>query len=178
VLFAGVWRAEVGRDPLGTGKALGLLDLYAGSAEEEAPPPGSGPTPPAPATYKSESTTFTLKPGQAFEYKYRLEKGLGMVFAWTATGILKQELHSDPENSSMQVISHDKRDLDHAAGTLTAPFGGIHGWYWENASQSDVTITLNSAGFYSEGFEMRAKFDPVKHKNRIERIPHTLTEVR
>ena len=35
-------------------------------------------------------------------------------------------------------------------GFYTAPYDGIHGWYWENLNDTDVTITLDAAGFFSE----------------------------
>jgi hypothetical protein len=178
VLVTAVLPAEFGIDPLGAGKALGLLDLYA--ATEEAPPPrptDSGAAPVQPRTYKTESTTFTLKPSQAFEYKYRLEEGLGMVYAWQAAGPIKFEFHSEPDDSSLKVRSHEKGESDHEAGSLLAPYTGIHGWYWENPGQSDVTLTLTSAGFYTAGEEMRPKWDPAKHKMRVEHTPHELSDV-
>ncbi len=57
---------------------------------------------------------------------------------------------------------------------VTAPFTGIHGWYWENAGKGDLTITLTTSGFYTAAEELRPKFDPVKHKDLIERVPHEL----
>ena len=75
VLVAAVLPAEFGRDPLGTGKALGLLDLYAGAAEP-APPPAALPSDTPPMTmFKVDSVVFTLRPSEGFEYKYRIEKG-------------------------------------------------------------------------------------------------------
>jgi hypothetical protein len=176
VLVTTVLPAEYGIDPLGTGKALGLTALYGASADEPAPSASTGAAVVStqPRTYKTESTAFTLRPGQAFEYKYRLDKGLGMIFAWEATGPVKYEFHSEPDDSSLKVQSHEKRQDDHASGTLTAPYTGIHGWYWENAGQREITLTLTSAGFYTSGEELRPRWDPVKHKNRVEHIPHDL----
>ena len=33
-------------------------------------------------------------------------------------------------------------------GSLTAPFDGIHGWYFENRSKAPVTVRLRLSGFY------------------------------
>lgn len=178
VLVAAVLPAEYGVDPLGTGRVLGLLNLYEASADATAsPPPGNEATPP-PRVYHVESTAFTLRPSEAFEYKYRLEQGRGMVYAWRATGTVKYEFHGDPDGPGAAVLSYEKQDNDYAAGTFTAPATGIHGWYWENPGKEDVTITLNSAGFYSSGEELRPKWDPVKHKDRLERVPHDLAPVK
>lgn len=173
LLITVVLPAEYGIDPLGTGRALGLLDLF-GAQEASAPPEPAGARVPPPRVYKTESTSFTLRPSQAFEYKYHLEKDRGMVFAWKATAKVKYEFHGEPEDHRLKVQSYEKQESDFASGSLTAPFTGIHGWYWENAGQSDLTITLTTAGFYTAANELRPKFDPVKHKDVVERVPHEL----
>jgi hypothetical protein len=176
LLVTVVLPAEFGRDPLGTGKALGLLALYDASTDDGSPP---APAAPAVATrpreYKIDTSELEIGPGQAFEYKYRLEKGAGMVYAWTATGPLKFEFHGEADDKTIAVESYEKSSGDYASGTLTAGFTGIHGWYWENAGDRKVTITVASAGFFTAAEEMRPKWDPVKHKNRIEHIPHELS---
>ena len=173
LLVTAVLPAEYGVDPLGTGKALGLIDLF-GASEPSPSPPATTEAEPPPRVYKTESTSFTLRPSQSFEYKYRLEKDRGMVYAWKATGKVKYEFHGEPDDSRLKVQSYDKQENDYASGTLTAPFTGIHGWYWENPSDGDLTITLTTSGFYTAAEELRPKFDPVKHKDLIERVPHEL----
>ena len=173
LLTAFVLPAEYGIDPLGTGRALGLLDLF-GAKDASVPPEPVGASDPPPRVYKMESTSFTLRPAQAFEYKYRLEKDCGMVYAWKATAKVKYEFHGEPEDHRLTVQSYEKQERDFSSGTLTAPFTGIHGWYWENAGERDLTITLTTAGFYTAANELRPKFDPVKHKDVIERVPHEL----
>jgi len=165
--------AEYGIDPLGTGRAFGLLDLFSAQDAATTPEPEDS-REPRPRVYKTESTSFTLRPSQAFEYKYRLEKDRGMVYAWKATGKVKYEFHGEPEDHRLKVQSYEKQEGDFSSGTLTAPFTGIHGWYWENAGDHDLTITLTTAGFYTAANELRPKFDPVKHKEVVERVPHEL----
>jgi hypothetical protein len=179
VLVAAVLPAEYGIDPLGTGKTLGLTALFEADTVDDKPPAGTeGDVSPLPRIYKTESTTFTLGPGQAFEYKYRIEQGGGMVYAWNATGAMKYEFHGDPDGIGAKVQSYEKGQGDFASGSFVATASGIHGWYWENVGSAEATITLTSAGFYSSGDEMWPKWDPVKHKNRIEHIPHELAPVR
>jgi hypothetical protein len=173
LLVTAVLPAEYGVDPLGTGTALGLIDLF-GASDAAAPPQVHDDGKPPPRVYKTESTSFTLRPSQAFEYKYRLEKDRGMVYAWKATAAVKYEFHGEPDDHRLKVQSYDRQENDFASGTLTAPFTGIHGWYWENAGQRDLTITLTTSGFYTAAEELRPKFDPVKHKDLIEHVPHEL----
>ena len=42
----------------------------------------------------------------------------------------------------------DKVGKKESFGSFTAPSTGIHGWFWENKTKNDVTIRLNTAGFY------------------------------
>lgn len=175
VLVTTVLPAEYGRDPLGTGRALGLLDLYEASADTTPLPLPATATATRPRTYKVDVSELTLGPGQAFEYKYRMEKGAGMVYAWTATGRVKYEFHGEPDDHSLKVESYEKQEGDYASGALTVSFTGIHGWYWENPGDRELTITVTSAGFFTSAEELRPKWDPVKHKNRVEHIPHELS---
>jgi hypothetical protein len=176
IVVAAVLPAEHGIDPFGTGRALGLLDVFnAGSDEPSASPPPAETAAASPRVYRTESTQFTLRPGQAFEYKYRLQKDRAMVYAWTASGNVKSEFHGEPDDSRLKVESYDKQEGDHGAGALTAPFSGIHGWFWENADKHDLTITLVTSGFYSSAEELRPVWDAEKHKNRIDHVPHQLS---
>jgi hypothetical protein len=175
VLFAAVLPAEYGKDPLGTGKALGLLDLYEASAGTAPPLPPAATTTTRPRAYNVDSSELKLGPGQAFEYKYRLEKGASMVYAWKTTDRVKYEFHGEPDDHSLKVESYEKQEGDYASGGLTAGFAGIHGWYWENAGERELTITVHGAGFFTSAEELRPKWDPVKHKNRVEHIPHELS---
>jgi hypothetical protein len=176
VLVAVVLPAEYGRDPIGTGKALGLLDLYEAKTDH-APtpaPPAAGAA--RPRTYKVDSSELTLGPKQAFEYKYRLEQGASMVYAWSTEAPITFEFHGEPYDHTLKVITYEKQQSDHASGSLTAPFAGIHGWYWENPTERPLTITIHSAGFFTSAEELRPKYDPAKHRNRIEEIPHELRD--
>jgi hypothetical protein len=177
VLVAAVLPAEFGRDPLGTGKALGLLDLYAGAAEPAAPaaaPPSAAP----PMTmFKVDSVVFTLRPSEGFEYKYRIEKGGGLVYAWTATRPVNYEFHGEHDGAGLGVaVSYEKSAGTRGSGSFTAPASGIHGWFWENTTDEAITLTLTSSGFYSWADEFRQRFDPVKHKGVVDRTRHELSE--
>ena len=57
-----------------------------------------------------------------------------------------EEVGGDPEDA----VSFDKGRSDGASGTFVAPFGGIHGWYWENRSASNVAVRLTATGFFNE----------------------------
>ena len=57
--------------------------------------------------------------------------------------------------------SYEKKNARQtASGTLTAPFSGIHGWYWENPGNAEVTVTLSAAGFYNMSHEFKKDAAP------------------
>jgi hypothetical protein len=176
VLVAAVLPAEYGLDPLGTGKALGLNNLYDAASDTSAVRPSSSPPPGDVAVYKTDSRVFTLRPMEGFEYKYRIEKSRAMVYAWQATGRVKFEFHGEHDGAGLGVaVSYEKSENDRGAGSFTAPASGIHGWFWENPGDTAMTITLTSAGFYSSAEEYRQTYDPVKHKNRTEQTHYELS---
>jgi len=115
--------------------------------------------------FKSETVDFAIAPRQGMEYKYRLDKGEALLYSWKATGPVNVEFHAEPDGAPRGYAqSYEKVDHQTAAsGTLTAPFPGIHGWFWENTTDKEVTVTLKSAGFYNLSHEFR-NGQPTKNK--------------
>jgi len=114
------------------------------------------------APFKRQSIQITLAPKEGMEYKYRLDKGAGMLYSWTSTGEVHWELHSQPDEAARGYAEFfDTDDGNGSHGVYNAPFPGIHGWWWENQSDREVTIALTTAGFYTETHEFR-KGVPVK----------------
>jgi len=170
LLMAAILPAEYGVDPLGTGKRLGLTSLAqanapaaAGAAAAEAPPPESlEPVRPGANTaqtipLKQDKVTFKLGPFEGIEYKYRMEKGAGMVYSWTSTGKVRFDFHGEPQGAPKGYAeSYEMAEGQKASGSFFAPTTGIHGWFWENLSTDDITVTLTSTGFYASGIEFTA----------------------
>jgi hypothetical protein len=118
-----------------------------------------------PAGFKVDSRQITLEPGEGMEIKYHLAKGAGLIYSWTASGVVLFDFHAEPdvrppgeEQNDEYFESYDTQDVEgnrEAHGTLIAPTTGIHGWYWENASAETVSIKLVSSGFYDWIFHSR-----------------------
>jgi hypothetical protein len=166
ILVTIVLPAEYAVDPLGTGARLGLLELgVIGQQVEQmnaaAATNGSQQTAIIAGQdrpFARENVDFVIGPGEGMEYKYRLEKGRALLYAWKATAPVNYELHAEPDGGPRGYAqSYEKRDsIQSASGTLTAPFSGIHGWFWENKTGQPVTVTLESAGFYNLAHEFRS----------------------
>ena len=173
ILITAVLPAEYGIDPLGTGAALGLMDLARSSETQTGIPastpsldadPAAGSEAPVingvftaqPSRYKIDSRELKLGPGEGLEIKYHMQKGAGMLYSWIANNAVFYEFHGEPDvkpagSSEVYCESYGKNDAVGKAqshATFTAPSTGIHGWFWENQSDGPVTIKLVSAGFY------------------------------
>jgi hypothetical protein len=173
LLVTVVLPAEYAVDPLGTGARLGLLALGETGKQVEALNAAAAKNAPGQAAivvaqqqpFARDRQEFVIAPGKGMEYKYRLEKGEALLYSWTATDPVNYELHAEPDGAPKGYAqSYEKRDATReASATLTAPFSGIHGWYWENKTDHPVTVTLQSAGFYNLAHEFRE--DGVKNHN-------------
>jgi hypothetical protein len=172
ILVMFVLPAEYGVDPLGTGTWFGLTELgqtgkQIEALEAAAPDTGTQTTIVVgqDTAFKSETVDFAIAPRQGMEYKYRLDKGEALLYSWTASGPVNVEFHAEPDGAPRGYAqTYEKADRQTtASGTLTAPFPGIHGWYWENTTDQPITVTLSSAGYYNLSHEFRSG-QPTKNK--------------
>ena len=175
VLVMFILPAEYGVDPLGTGARFGLVELgetgQQVAALEAAAAAGEGTAQAAiivaqDGEFVGETVDFIVAAGEGMEYKYRLEEGEALLYSWTATGPVNYELHAEPDGGPRGYAqTYELRQAtSEASGTLSAPFSGIHGWFWENLSDQEITVTLTTAGFYNLSHEFRTGA-PVTNKN-------------
>lgn len=164
ILLMFVLPAEYAVDPLGVGTRLGLMDLGVTGQQVEAlnaagTARGEGAVPiiaPQDRRLQSETIEFKLAPREGMEYKYRLDKGQVLHFSWDAPVPVNFEAHAEPDGGPRGYAqTYEKGTRQRAAGTLTAPFTGIHGWYWENTTDREITVRLSTSGFYNLAHEFR-----------------------
>jgi hypothetical protein len=158
ILVVAVLPAEYGIDPLGVGTTLGFSGLAEAGRTEPVPPPQGTVQAPMmtggvglyPGPFKVDSRVFELGPYEFVEFKYHLAKDAVMVFSWKADGDVTQDFHGDPDGGDKDATqSFDKLPRRTSDGSFTAPFSGIHGWYWENPGGQTVKVTVTTAGFYT-----------------------------
>ena len=175
VLVMFILPAEYGVDPLGTGARVGLVELGVTgqqvAALEAAAAEDGGAEQAAiivaqDGEFVGETVDFIVAAGEGMEYKYRLDQGEALLYSWTATGPVNYELHAEPDGAPRGYAqTYELRQAtSEASGTLNAPFSGIHGWFWENLSDQEITVTLTTAGFYNLSHEFRTGA-PVTNKN-------------
>ena len=119
--------------------------------------------------WRKDNITFELTPFESVEYAYRLEEGATLVYAWQASGEVLYNLHSQPDGMAPDVAeSFSRGRMTSHAGSYTAPFNGMHGWYFQNRGQQNISIRLDTAGFYyfavesNEAGSRRRDFKPAQ----------------
>lgn len=166
ILVTVILPAEYGVDPAGTGRLFGLLQIAqaegvtpatTGGAPTTLEPTRPGANTSREAAFRRDTKTFEIPAGEGIEYKYTMRQGDSFVYHWEATGTVNSEFHGEPEGSPAGYAEfYDKSQTRSMNGSFFAPTPGIHGWWWENTSNSPITLTLTTAGFYTGATEFRA----------------------
>ena len=156
LLFIAVLPAEFDIDPTGLGKKLGLNKLYQTSSSTVQPTIISCPEIPqnkkgdSPSKIWQDTVSISVPPKKGLEYKFYLKKDEQLEFIWQTNGTkLFFDFHGEPEGDKTGYFkSYKKSTQNESSGTLSVPFSGPHGWYWENNSNESVTIILKTKGNY------------------------------
>ena len=151
--------AEYNIDVTGFGNAIGLTRLSApdpggeeasGSIESEA----------FGRDGREDSVVIEIPAGSGLEYKFSLLTGEKMKYNWKievdenalepGPESLIYDFHGEPDGAEYGFFeSYSASNANGAKGTFTAPFDGVHGWYWNNnIGTSPVRITLTTSGSY------------------------------
>jgi hypothetical protein len=136
--------AEYGIDPTGAGKALGLTVLSESVAPE---------------IVQTQISVYELQENEAIivvpankgvEYKFTMEKHANLTYEWSSEGtILHFDFHGEPKGDTTGYFeSYTLADSSQMKGSMTVPFDGVHGWYWKNNTDKDVTVNLKTKGHY------------------------------
>lgn len=145
--------AEYGIDPTGAGKALGVTKLAEPEMNEEQIR-GARRTgvltlseQPFEREQWDDRWQVTLAPYDGIELKYTLDEGSAIDFQWQASDTVSYDLHSHPFEGGVDLTESYAIDSgDRMQGRYVAAFSGLHGWYWQNRTMSDVTVTIEAAG--------------------------------
>lgn len=104
---------------------------------------------PAAEAPRTDTTVFTLKPGEATEIKLKMAKDAVVTYTWSVDGgVVNYDTHAD--NASIDYHGYGKGKAVNADnGELKAAFDGHHGWFWRNRGNNPVTVTLLTTGAYT-----------------------------
>ncbi len=162
ILITAVLPAEYGIDPTGLGKKMGLTALSPAASSEAQTLATVIPLDPEQSAKVTcpdqtgdqpkwqDSVKIIVPAGDGLEYKFYLAKGELLEYTWnTDGGKLYFDFHGEPAGDKTGYFKSFKESTDNrSSGSLTTPFEGSHGWYWENKSRSPVTVILNTKGTY------------------------------
>lgn len=169
ILTLFVLPAEYGIDPTGAGTALGLTGMVSGKAEAApvAPAPAKASDMPTPTKasiskstpWRQDEMTITLPPHSGQEVKAHMQKGDSFIFEWKSSGPIKAEMHGEELNAADDAFTDYWKELEISGGQgdFTAPFAGIHGWYFRNKGETPVTVTVKTVGFYKDLYQPKAE---------------------
>lgn len=161
ILVGVVLPAEYRIDPLGIGKATGLLQLAGPEHVEVAVPPADASGSLA-RFYRQAFRTDTVEIALAaagdaegtddLEWKVRMHSGATLVYSWSVDAPA-EEFYSDMHGESaptpeVKVVTYRKGSGIGSNGAIVAPFDGIHGWYLQNQAERPVVVKLQLSGFY------------------------------
>ncbi len=162
IVLGAILPAEYNVDPLGLGRLSGLSRLWAPEENEWK----AGAMEPAHAS-KAPIARHVIEiplgaaswPEAALEYKVAMSPGQTFLYSWTATRQDNAPMtkpvefefhgHTVEDGKTMTVAEYLKSKSVSATGALTAPFEGIHGWYFRNHEEDPVIIRLEIEGFFS-----------------------------
>ena len=162
VLVVAILPAEYGVDPTGVGRLLGLTQMgevkvelareAAQTASAEAGGAASAAAllaaPPRPVQSR-HVTRVELGPGEGREVKLVMRAGADVAYSWsTDRGTVGFDLHGDPAGAGAARSYKAGSGAWSDQGTVTAAFDGRHGWYWLNATDAPLTVTLRTEGDY------------------------------
>ena len=156
--------AEYNIDPTGIGHQLGLtvfnsekassekLSSEKASAEETSSKVNPTKENQLTVIKKTETIEVIVPPERGVENKFTLLQYQKMTYEWKTDGaVLYFDLHGEPEGDTTGYFeSYAIATLNEMEGSFTAPFTGVHGWYWKNTSSKPVTVQLVVTGDYSE----------------------------
>ncbi|MFT5164408.1 MAG: hypothetical protein ACI9FJ_003009 [Alteromonadaceae bacterium] len=166
ILIIVILPAEYNIDPSGIGQQLGFTQINQPQKATATSLPTSLPKPlitnantssqwsPStttnPSSQSSDSVNVTVPPMRGVEYKFQLSKHQTMKYDWQTDGEkLYLDLHGEPAgDTSGYYESYTIATATEMKGQFTAPFSGIHGWYWKNTTDKPITVTLNTTGSY------------------------------
>lgn len=161
IVLGAILPAEYHIDPLGIGRATGLLKLSTPTEAQLTFPVRDGSSALAhfySSPLRTDSIDIALPAGtdsqgrNELEWKVHMRTGDTLVYSWSVDAPREEfyfDFHgqSDP-SPQVKVLTYREGLGNTSSGAMTAPFDGIHGWYLQNQSERPVIVHMKLSGFY------------------------------
>jgi hypothetical protein len=160
IVFGAILPVELDVDPLGLGKLTGIIRLWAPAERKIDPNAGAFKRardyPNGPRTDVIEIPLNDPRTGFELEYKVHMQKDATLIYEWEAIGATSdRDLyfdfhgHTTPRPGYEMAVSTYKQARGvKQQGSLTAPFDGIQGWFFQATGDKPLLIRLKVTGFY------------------------------
>jgi hypothetical protein len=162
ILFGAVLPAEFNRDPLGLGRLSGLDRLWAPTEIPFKAMKGEAlRAREYDQGFRADVIEIPLRAGgdstrgDELEYKVQMKKDATLIYEWSVADIPKpDEFYYDfhgltiEASKVMTVATYKQATGTSANSALTAPFDGVHGWFFQNQSANPVVVRVKISGFY------------------------------
>ncbi len=143
IFYSIIYPVEFGKDPLGTGKLLGLPVLQVSNNLETQLVNKNR------YDFQKESVDIIVPANSGLEYKFKLTQFSNLTYQWTSETPLYFDFHGEPKGDTTGYFeSYTIATSNKMEGSTTVPFEGVHGWYWKNTSDEEVLVTLTTQGNY------------------------------
>ena len=142
--------SEYNLDPTGTGQLLGLTVLAKESPAAQPKQSVVERSPNLSHSYQENEATIVVPPNRGVEYKFQMQQYANLMYEWSSQGkSLFFDFHGEPKgDTSGYFESYTLATSHEMKGSMTVPFEGVHGWYWKNNSDQEITVTLKTRGRY------------------------------
>jgi hypothetical protein len=162
ITFGAVLPAEFNQDPIGLGHLSGLDRLYAPAEISFNATRGEAPLAREYSQgFRADVVEIPLRAGgdatrgDELEYKVQMEKDATLIYEWSVADISRPDEfyfdfhgHTVEAGKAMTVATYKQATGTRANGALTAPFNGVHGWFFQNQSANPVVVRVKISGFY------------------------------
>ena len=146
ILITVILPAEFGIDHTGIGSMLGL-DALNNPNESPAVISRSGE---GELEFRQDEVEVLIPANSGLEYKFFLEMHSNINYEWSSPSSLYFDMHGEPEGDTTGYFeSYGASTTDGMKGSVTVPFSGSHGWYWQNDTDQDISISLKTLGNYN-----------------------------
>jgi hypothetical protein len=162
IVLGAIMPAEYNTDPLGLGKLSGVSRLW---APDQKTWKARGVAPATSSTTPIGHVRIDIPlgpndwPERELEYKFALKPGQTILYKWTTTNLddtpstvpVEFDFHGEmtDRKGAITVAEYRTASALSDTGSLTAPFEGIHGWYFKNHSPDPTIVHLEVTGFYT-----------------------------
>ena len=156
IVFGAILPAEFNSDPLGLGRITGLSRLW---APREIAFDTAATAVPLAREYRSGFRADTIEIPLRREGDptrgVRMNKDATLIYEWSVSDLPSSEEfyydfhgHTLTNTKEMTVATYKQATGTSANGALTAPFDGVHGWFFQNQSVNPIVVRVKISGFY------------------------------